>query len=142
VSLNTLVKIGSPVIILAASNCSLSNLHELETPQLPQTSHAYSKRQILVECNDIIVPFCRLSLTRDYFVPATVRNGIALIFQCVILTHYLNLKRQSAVQWKSLPFVSRFTSILLLEGSQLRLLNNISLLSVYLSQSKKKWWEF
>jgi hypothetical protein len=40
---------------------------------------------------------------------------------------------------KSLPFVSRFTSILMLEGSQL---NNISLLSVYLSQSKKKWWEF
>jgi hypothetical protein len=26
--------------------------------------------------------------------------------------------------------------------SQLRLLNIISLLSVYLSQSKKKWWEF
>ena len=45
---------------------------------------------------------------------------------------------------RSLPFVSRFTSILMLEGSQLRLhvLNNISLLSVYLSQSKKKWWEF
>jgi hypothetical protein len=41
-------------------------------------------------------------------------------------THYLNLK----------------TSILMLEGSQLRLLNIISLLSVYLSQSKKKWWEF
>ena len=35
--------------------------------------------------------------------------------------------------------VSRFTSILMLEGSQLRLLNIISLLSVYLSQSKKKW---
>ena len=33
-------------------------------------------------------------------------------------------------------------SILMLEGSQLRLLNNISLLSVYLSQSKEKWWEF
>ena len=30
----------------------------------------------------------------------------------------------------------------MLEGSQLRLLNNISLLSVYLSQSKKKWKEF
>jgi len=30
----------------------------------------------------------------------------------------------------------------MLEGSQLRLLNIISLLSVYLSQSKKKWWEF
>ena len=43
---------------------------------------------------------------------------------------------------RSLPFVSRFTSILMLEGSQLRLLNIISLLSVYLSQSKKKWWEF
>jgi hypothetical protein len=43
---------------------------------------------------------------------------------------------------KSLAFVSRFTSILMLEGSQLRLSNNISLLSVYLSQSKKKWWEF
>ena len=43
---------------------------------------------------------------------------------------------------RSLPFVSRFTSILMLEGSQLRLLNDISLLSVYLSQSKKKWWEF
>jgi hypothetical protein len=43
---------------------------------------------------------------------------------------------------KSLPFVSRFTSILMLEGSQLRLSNNISLLSVYLSQWKKKWWEF
>jgi hypothetical protein len=42
---------------------------------------------------------------------------------------------------KSLPFVSRFTSILMLESSQLRLFNNISLLSVYLSQSKKKWWE-
>jgi hypothetical protein len=37
-----LVKIGSPVIILAASICNLSNLHELETPQLSQTSHAYS----------------------------------------------------------------------------------------------------
>jgi hypothetical protein len=43
---------------------------------------------------------------------------------------------------RSLPFVSRFTSILMLEGNQLRLLNIISLLSVYLSQSKKKWWEF
>jgi hypothetical protein len=43
---------------------------------------------------------------------------------------------------RSLPFVSRFTPILMLEGSQLRLLNNISLLSVFLSQSKKKWWEF
>ena len=43
---------------------------------------------------------------------------------------------------KSLPFVSSFTSILMLEGSQLRLSNNISLLSVYLSQSQKKWWEF
>ena len=43
---------------------------------------------------------------------------------------------------RSLPFVSRFTSILILEGSQLRLLNIISLLSVYLSQSKKKWSEF
>jgi hypothetical protein len=31
---SVLVKIGSPVIILAASKCSLSNLHELETPQL------------------------------------------------------------------------------------------------------------
>ena len=30
----------------------------------------------------------------------------------------------------------------MLEGSQLRLLNIISLLSVYLSQSKKKGWEF
>jgi hypothetical protein len=39
---SVLVKIGSPVINLAASNCSLSNLHELETPQLSQTSHAYS----------------------------------------------------------------------------------------------------
>jgi hypothetical protein len=29
----------------------------------------------------------------------------------------------------------------MLEGSQLRLSNNMSLLSVYLSQSKKKWWE-
>jgi hypothetical protein len=65
--------------------------------------------------NDIIVPFCRLPLTRDSFVSATVR------------------------EWNTLPFVSRFTSILMLEGSQLRLLNNISLLSVYLSQSKKKW---
>jgi hypothetical protein len=33
-----LVKIGSPVIILAASKCSLSNLHELETPQLVENS--------------------------------------------------------------------------------------------------------
>jgi len=40
---------------------------------------------------------------------------------------------------KSLPFFSRFTSILMLEVSQLRLLNNIPLLSVYLSQSNKKW---
>jgi hypothetical protein len=40
---------------------------------------------------------------------------------------------------RSLPFVSRYTSILMLEGSQLRLLYIISLLSVYLSQSKKKW---
>jgi hypothetical protein len=30
----------------------------------------------------------------------------------------------------------------MLEGSQLKLLNIISLLSVYLSQSKKKWWEY
>ena len=43
---------------------------------------------------------------------------------------------------KSLPFVSSFISIVMIEGSQLRLSNNISLLSVYLSQSKKKWWEF
>ena len=43
---------------------------------------------------------------------------------------------------RSLPFVSRFTSISMLEGSQLRLLTIISLLSVYLSQSKKKWWAF
>ena len=43
---------------------------------------------------------------------------------------------------KSLHFVSRFTSILRLEGSQLRLVNNIPLLFVYLSQSKKKWWGF
>ena len=43
---------------------------------------------------------------------------------------------------KSLPFVSSFTSILMLEGSQLRLSNNIFLLSVYLSLSQKKWWEF
>jgi hypothetical protein len=33
---------------------------------------------------------------------------------------------------RSLPFVSRFTSILMLEGSQLRLLNIISLLSMYI----------
>ena len=39
---------------------------------------------------------------------------------------------------KSLPFVSSFTSILMLEGSQLRLSNNISLLSVYLSFTIKK----
>jgi hypothetical protein len=51
--------------------------------------------------------------------------------QCDKLTkYYLN--------WTLL----RFTSILMLEGNQLRLLNIISLLSVYLSQSKKKWWEF
>jgi hypothetical protein len=45
---------------------------------------------------------------------------------------------------RSLPFVSRFTSILMLEDSQLRLLNNISLLSVYIyiTIKKKKWWEF
>ena len=29
--------------------------------------------------NDIIVPFCRLSLTRDFFVPATVREWNSLI---------------------------------------------------------------
>jgi hypothetical protein len=28
--------------------------------------------------NDIIVPFCRLSLTRDFFVPATVREWNSL----------------------------------------------------------------
>jgi hypothetical protein len=33
---------NSTNFILAASNCSLPNLHELETPQLSQTSHAYS----------------------------------------------------------------------------------------------------
>jgi hypothetical protein len=40
---------------------------------------------------------------------------------------------------RSLPFVSRFTSILMLEGKQLRLLHIISLLSVYLSHSIKRW---
>ena len=30
----------------------------------------------------------------------------------------------------------------MLEGGQLRLSNNISLVSEYLLQSKKKWWEF
>jgi hypothetical protein len=40
-----------------------------------------------------------------------------------------------------ISFVSRFTSILMLEGSQLRWLNDIPLLYVYLSHSKKKWWE-
>jgi hypothetical protein len=49
-------------LILAASNCSLSNLHELETPQLPQTSHAYSKRQILVECKE------ELGESSNYFI--------------------------------------------------------------------------
>jgi hypothetical protein len=44
--------------------------------------------------------------------------------------------------YQMLLVTGRFTSILMLEGSQLRLLNIISLLSVYLSQSKKKWWEF
>jgi hypothetical protein len=39
---------------------------------------------------------------------------------------------------RSLPFVSRFTSILMLEDSQLRLLNNISLLSVYIYITIKK----
>jgi hypothetical protein len=46
---------------------------------------------------------------------------------------------------KSLPFVSRFTSTLMIKGSQLRLLiklNNIPLLSVYLSQSKRNGENF
>jgi hypothetical protein len=49
---SVLVKIGSPVIILAASNCNLSNLHELETPQLPRP-HMHT--QILVECKLSII---------------------------------------------------------------------------------------
>ena len=49
--------------------------------------------------NDIIVPFCRLSLTRDFFVPATVREWNSLNLSVRNLdTLYLNLKRQSAVQ--------------------------------------------
>jgi hypothetical protein len=49
--------------------------------------------------NDIIVPFCRLSLTRDSFVPATVREWNSLNISVRNLdTLYLNLKRQSAVQ--------------------------------------------
>ena len=50
--------------------------------------------------NDIIVPFYRLSLlSRDSFVPATVREWNSLNLSVrIILTHYLNLKRQSAVQ--------------------------------------------
>ena len=49
--------------------------------------------------NDIIVPFCRLSLTRDSFVSATVRewNNFNLSVRNLD-TLYLNLKRQSAVQ--------------------------------------------
>ena len=62
-----------------------------------------------------------------------VFNIFKSMLQIVVFSWYVR---------KSHPFVSRFTSILMLEGSQLRLLNNISLLSVYLSQSKKKWWEF
>jgi TFIIF-interacting CTD phosphatase-like protein len=91
-----LVKIGSPVIILASSNSSLSNLHELETPQKKEElgeSSNYSMISktvadpiiywILSPNNpkydyDIIVPFCRLSLTRDYFDPATVREWNSL----------------------------------------------------------------
>jgi hypothetical protein len=62
-----------------------------------------------------------------------VFNIFKSMLQIVVFSWYIR---------KSLPFVSRFTSILMLEDSQLRLLNNIPLLSVYLSQSKKKWWEF
>jgi hypothetical protein len=63
--------------------------------------------------------------------------GVFNIFKSMFKNSYIFL----IYVRRSLPFVSRFTSILMLEGSQLRLhvLNNISLLSVYLSQSKKKW---
>ena len=60
--------------------------------------------------------------------------GVFNIFTSMFKNSYIFLYVR-----RSLPFVSRFTSILMLEDSQLRLLNIISLLSVYLSQSKKKW---
>jgi hypothetical protein len=106
--------------------------------------------------SDIIVPFCRLSLTRDSFVSATVREwnnlnlsvrnldtlskfkkAIRSSISIPIPRHYSYGPRKLNIILTQL--VSRFTSILILEGSQLRLLNIISLLSVYLSQSKKKW---
>jgi hypothetical protein len=51
--------------------------------------------------NDIIVPFCRFSLTRDSFVPATVREWNSLnlsVRNLDALSKLKNLKRQSAVQ--------------------------------------------
>ena len=51
--------------------------------------------------NDIIVPFCSLSLTRDYFVPATGRiwNSLNLSVRNLdTLSKLKNFKRQSAVQ--------------------------------------------
>ena len=48
--------------------------------------------------NDIIVPFCRLSLTRDSFVSATVREWNNLNLSVRNLDTLSKLKRQSAVQ--------------------------------------------
>ena len=47
---------------------------------------------------DIIVPFCRLSLTRDSFVPATVRKWKSLNLSVRNLDTLSKFKRQSAVQ--------------------------------------------
>jgi hypothetical protein len=96
-----------------------------------------------------------LYINRDSFLSATVREWNNLNLSVRNLDTLSKFKKaiRSSISMsiprhysygyvRSLPFVSRFTSILMLEGSQLRLLNMISLLSVYLSQSKKKWWEF
>ena len=85
----------SPISIpLCFLQCSTpSYLLDLIPPTIQPTT-IYPLRNDI----DILVPSCRLSLARDSFVPATVREWDTLIFQCVLLTHYLNLKRQFTVQ--------------------------------------------
>ena len=84
---------SSNYYIISKNGSTPSYLLDLIPPTIQSTT-IYPLRN----GNDIIVPFCRLSLTRDSFVSATVREWNNLNIQCAILTHYLNLKRQSAVQ--------------------------------------------
>ena len=68
-------------------------LLDLITPTIQSTTI-----YLLRNGNDIIVPFCRLSLNRDSFVPATVREWNSLNLSVRNLDTSSKLKRQSAVQ--------------------------------------------